>query len=211
MNRAHASFVGSLGVVLAVLALSCTAWAEGSQSSYAPKLYFRTGFGTLTNAGELKGTVSSVGSVNVAAQKFLSPSVSLGLSYQADLDVTSGTMPLRGFDLTGRWFWRGIGTRVRNGVSSQSYGFLPVWAPYSYFAIQQRSYFFKSMDTSASSTETLNGSYAAFGIGAGVDRQLGDGMGLNVELGWSPISFSQSDERIAFRTVSILFGISQLL
>ena len=172
------------------------------------KFSFRLGMGTLQNAAAGGGSTSVSGAPDLIFNFFLSPKVSVYVSYLMVTDSSSGTLPLQGFDLGARYYFSGNGThvtyRANESVTIQKQ---EKYAFYLTGAFFQRSYFLGS-NTSEVTTVPLTGNFNGISGGIGGDLRLNDHWELNAEINKNLKSFSTTDDRVRLSAMLTFLGLS---
>ena len=193
----------ALGAVLALLGGGLDAFAS-DPVSYSPKLTIRTSVGSLQNTGTLGGSTLTFGTLDFAYLYFLSPVIELGVGYHLDLDFGSGQAPFSGFNLNGRYYFKGQGTVVHSDsgfVASDTHDTL---AYYAGLELAQRSY---NQFEAGNLTQPISGSFVSLNGLLGTDFRITRSVELTAEAGMGFMSFA-SDERIKIQATVLQFGVN---
>ena len=169
--------------------------------------------GVLTNQGTVGGSTTTVGGVALSYQKFLLPKFALGAGYRLDLDYSTGTVPLRGWDLLARYYVKGSGTRVTTvdeGVVSETTDNFSIYVGGD---LSQRDYFLggsPSADSSSTGSTSLTGSFLTTSAVAGADFRLGPRWQAILEGSYGLQTFAATDQRVSIHAALISVGMSFL-
>lgn len=202
----HFVKVLTLALLIETLLPSATARAD---ISYAPKFSFRFANGTLKNVGQDGGSGTSVLVPDAVFDLFLSRHFALGIGYSADFNFTEGIASRSGLNLSGRYYFRGEGTRIKTDTSEINLQTRDLPAYYGGLEYSSRSYYLGS-NNSLSTTLNVTGSYSTIDLIVGTDRPLSQTFDLNLELNYGLIAFAGSDNRVVIKATSVLIGITYL-
>ncbi len=187
------------------------AYAGKESTTYlSPKFSLRTGGGIFTNSGTLGGSINSVGAFNVLYVHYMTTRLAVAIGYKADFDMTRLSMPVRGIDIAGRWYYLGRGTKKTVTTAGHEVIRQDTYALYLGGELSEKKYFFSKVATSATSVENLSGDYGSLNILLGADYTLNDSFEWNVEACYGLFTFSQTDERVRFQAMSLATGLSYL-
>ncbi|MBS1983890.1 MAG: hypothetical protein JST16_06935 [Bdellovibrionales bacterium] len=144
---------------------------------------------------------------------FLTPALSAGLFYKADFDLIRGTLPFKGFDVSGRWYPFGQGTYTSRRSGGTLLEFHENYAVYVGADFSERTYFLASDGTSntsnlPSSTDVLEGGYAAANGGVGIDIRMSRHFEMNFEVMTTMFSFSGTDKTVKISSTMFNTGIN---
>jgi len=188
-----------------VVAIGCTLVAAAHALEYAPKLSLRTGGGILRNDGADRGSSATTGGLNLVFTYFLTSRLSTGVGYKADFDLAQGSIPLRGFDLSGRYYFWGNGTRVLRSAGAFTHETQDLFLMYFGGDFSQRSYFFPA---GSPDTSDLTGGFGAANATLGADVPLSRHFEWNLELVYSVLTFAATDSQVKIRSTLVQTGLN---
>ena len=188
-----------------VLAIGCTLSMAAHALEYAPKLTLRTGAGILNNDGADRGSSATTGGINLVFTYFLTSRLTTGAGYKADFDLVQGSIPLRGFDVSGRYYFWGDGTRVLRSAGTFTRETQDLFLMYFGGDFSQRSYFFPA--STADATD-LTGSFGATNATLGADIPFSRHFEWNLEVVYSVLTFAATDSQVKIRSTLLQAGLN---
>lgn len=195
------------------LKLACFIIGFGATYSYSslalelpPKSYIRTSMANLENVQSNGGSITNVGGINIVVEFFLRSWLSMSVGYRADFDVINGVVPLKGFDMSGRVYYLGTGTRKSFSEGAIQRSYKSRWAAYALGEFSQRSYLLPSTVPG----EVLDGNLGIVSFGSGVEYALNQYFLLNVEYSLGVLSFSSRPDQVRLKTSNVLLGLGYL-
>lgn len=172
---------------------------------YAPKLSLRTGAGLLKNEGANRGSSATTGGINLLFTYFLTSRLTTGVGFKADFDLAHGSIPLRGFDLSGRYYFWGEGTRVLHSTRFFSHEMQDRASFYFGGDFSQRSYFFPG---ATAESDDLSGSFGAANATLGSDIPLSRHFEWNIEVVYSILTFAATDSQVKIKSTLLQTGLN---
>lgn len=169
----------------------------------APKTGIRTG-GTLISNSVSGRSTTSIGGFEILGHVFLSPKIAAGLGYKADFDLGAQVVPLKGFEIQGRYYFLGSGTRLSSVGSRFERTSRSLWNAYASGTLYVAKYFVNVVNN------PLEGDANLILGGIGIEYALSQNFELVAELQTSILSFSSDPETVRFVTRALSFGVSYL-
>lgn len=179
-----------------------------SEEMLSPKVTLRTGTGSFVNVGEQAGSTSGGGGLNVQYLHYLTPYITIGAGYSAQFDLSEGGVPISGYELLGRYYFKGEGTHI---MTKDSWGSLDVqsaWAPYVLALYGLRHYYLGLDYDTTDPTKQMEGEYSILNLGGGADYRLNRKFELNAELQYSLFAFTSTDSRVKIKEMVLWFGVN---
>ncbi|HVJ66167.1 MAG TPA: hypothetical protein VM901_12995 [Bdellovibrionota bacterium] len=208
MSAVSSSFFKS-ATLLAMLWSAGAARAEGF--SLAPKIFAKYSSGIISNVGTVTGSGFSFGGVYIGGLFFIMDQVALGGGYKVESDFSS--IPLKGVDIIGRYYYMGPGTILRsqrsNGDSLLRHF---QWAPYVGASFSNRSFNVENDSETAAETgeTTVSGNISTFNLSLGVDYRVSTRWEFTAEGEYTLIPFGGSDPRVKIKWMMVNLGLNFL-
>lgn len=190
------------------LGVASNAIAENNEATttYSAKVFVRLSSGIISNVGTSSGSTFNFGGVNLGVAYFFTDTLALGAAYKAE--TSFGAVPLKGFDLFGRYYFLGPGTAVstRDSDGSRIVRQAP-WAAYGGLEFSQRSFDFE-LDPEAVLAEdrSISGNISAGNIMAGFEYRLSRNWEANAELSYTLFPFGGNDPRVKIKWMLVSLG-----
>ncbi len=190
-------------LILSGIVVAAAVAAPARALEFAPKLHVLTSGGLIKNLQNDK-TTPIVGGFFVSGQIQILSWAAAGLGYKADFDLTNGVLPLKGFDVFGKFSLLGLGSQHRDGYEGIfERGRRDRLHLYVKGNFATREYYL-SMDGISDFEE---GSIGAVDVGVGLDFSLSRHVELNLEFLQGLLSFSSKPESIRLRTSLLSMGL----
>ncbi len=179
-----------------------------AQRVYSNKIFLRLSSGIISNVGTVKGSAFSFGGANVGGLLFITDKLVAGIAYKIETNLVS--VPLKGFDLLGRYYFLRSGTVVtlQDTIGNRSVQH-PSWSPYLGAEFSNRSFYVQG-DPEAidASNRALTGSLSAVNVSLGVDYRLSRNWELTSEMNVTVLPFAGSDPRVKIRWILGSLGVN---
>lgn len=195
---------------IVMLGLMFATWASHA-ANLAPKIFGKSSSGIISNVGTVSGSGFSFGGVHIGGLYYIMEHVALGLGYKVESDLRS--IPLKGFDIIGRYYYLSPGSTLRNKQKSgDSFARHEQWNPYAGLSFSNRSFNVElGPEASAEAGETsVNGSISAFNFLTGLDYRIAYQWELTTEFEYTIIAFGGSDPRVKMKWMMFNIGLNFL-
>lgn len=190
-------------IALAALTLCQNVARAGS----APKLELRTTSFLVENQDEVAPeSFLSLGGFQLAGHFFVTPKLAVGIGYTVAFDVSSQQILFHGFDLSLRYYWLGLGTRVDENDPWVKSERKSTFAAYSGVFGAERSYQ-PAKDAGGNARPSVSGSLA--GLVLGIETPISHDFDFNAELAVALLAAKSDTTRFFTHTLSI--GIAYAL
>ncbi len=170
------------------------------------KVFVRTSSGIISNVGTITGSGFSYGGASIGGAFFVTEQISLGIAYKVETNFSS--VPLKGFDLFGRYYFLGSGTVV---TTRDSFGNRSVrqrsWSPYIGGEYSNRDFYVEG-DPEAVNVEdrAVAGTLSSVNVSAGLDYRISRHWEFTAEFNMTLLPFAGSDPRVKIRWMLGSFG-----
>jgi len=179
-----------------------------SQKILSHKIYARMSGGIISNAGTLSGSTITYGGVNLGGAFYLRETLALGAAYKIESNFSR--VPLKGWDLWGRYYYLGAGTAVTvsDGIGDHLLRHR-TWNPYAGLEFSSRDYVL-ILDATATDPQdqSLTGSTSAANMILGLDYRLSRHWEANAEISYTLLPFGGSDTRVKIKWMLVSFGVN---
>lgn len=195
-----------LSLFLSVPLFEARAEEAQSKKDLSHKLFLRMSGGIISNVGTITGSGFSYGGVNVGLAFFIMEQLGIGAAYKIESNLVS--VPLRGFDLFGRYYFLGPGTVVtlQDSLGNRS-EFQRSWTPYFGAEYSNRSFYIEGDPTATDLQDrAATGNLSAMNVSLGMDYRLSRHWEFNAEFNMTLLSFSGSDPRVKIRWMLTSLG-----
>ncbi|MGE3975483.1 MAG: hypothetical protein AB7F59_13240 [Bdellovibrionales bacterium] len=197
-------------IKLTLISLLFVSFPTLAAERLAPKLTLRSGFEMLNNVGTTAGSASGGSGFNIVFSYFLTKKLAAGAGYSAAFDMSKGTMPISGTSLFGRYYFWGLGTRMKDSGEWGESIYHDTWSMYTGGAYSNHSYYLGQDPLGDLKVDQLRGSYSTADFIIGVDYRLSKDFEVNAEASNSILAFAASDDRIRIQHTSVYFGLNYL-
>jgi hypothetical protein len=172
------------------------------------KVFARMSAGIISNVGTVTGSSFSYGGANFGAVFFITERLAAGVSYKVETNFSS--VPLKGFDLFGRYYFLGSGTVV---TTRDAFGNLSVrqrgWSPYLGAEYSSRDFYVEGDPTAVNAEDrAVSGSLSSVNVSLGVDYRLSRRWEFTVEGNMTLLPFAGSDPRVKIKWMLACFGVN---
>jgi len=177
-----------------------------AKRTLAHKVFVRTSSGIISNVGTITGSGFTFGGASVGFAFAVTEQISLGVAYKVETNFSS--VPLKGFDLFGRYYFLGSGTVV---TTQDSFGNRSVrqrsWSPYIGGEYSNRDFYVEG-DPEAVNAEdrAVAGTLSAVNVSAGIDYRISRHWEFTAEFNMTLLPFAGSDPRVKIRWMLGSFG-----
>jgi hypothetical protein len=171
----------------------------------APKSSIRSGSTLIKNTVSGLSTLS-LGGFEVLGHVFLTPKLAMGLGYKAEFDLSNQVVPLKGFEIQGRYYWWGQGTRTRDQAALFSRSSRSQWSAYAAATLFAASYYIAT----GAGVDPLEGDANMILGAVGIDYALSSSLDLNIEAVMSTLSFSSDPDTVRFSTMGAAAGLTYI-
>ncbi len=178
-----------------------------AQAELANAFYLRTGAELLKNDGTRKGSSTNLGGLNLILFFPIQKTLLVGAGYSASFDITKGSLPIAGYSIHGKWYFKGEGATDRHNDQWGNSSIKSLQSYYAGSAFTYYSYFLGRDTQAADDTVRLEGKYSNLNIYAGADFAIDEKYGWNIEMGTSAMTMAGSDDRVKIKTTFFLAGI----
>jgi opacity protein-like surface antigen len=181
---------------------------KGAERALSHKFFMRGSAGTINNVGTVTGSTVTYGGSNLGIALFYLEQVSFGFSYK--VETTFSSIPLRGFDVFGRYYYLGPGTKVVNTDSlNNKFVSHRTWNPYLGGEFSNREFSFE-LDPTATNAEdrSVSGNISAMNFLAGLDYRLSRNWEINLELSYTLFPLGGNDPRFKIKWMLLSWGVN---
>lgn len=192
-------------LIAASLSIALGCYEAKASLSLAPKSSVRSGSTLIKNTVSGLSTLS-LGGFEVLGHVFLTPNLAMGLGYKAEFDLSNQVVPLKGFEIQGRYYWWGQGTRVRDEAALFSRSSRSQWSAYAAATLFAASYYIATGE----GVDPLEGDSNMILGAVGVDYALSNSLDLNLEGVMSTLSFSSDPETVRFSAMGVAAGLTYI-
>jgi len=192
------------------LTVSFNLKAQAESESKSPKLDLR-----MTNSmvslvqGTKTASFLSVGGLEAQFLYYFTSRFAAGVDYHIDFDFANHNIIFSGFDVFGRWYWWGQGTKTR---TEESWGVVENRSTVSWYLsldLSQRAYHPSAKNSTPESIPASSGSLSMAGA-IGADLRLNRKIDLNLEVGSTLSNFASDPTAVQYKVMYFDIGLAYL-